>query len=198
MNKKAVWIPDETVFNVLNLNWKSVVKISDEQLANITRTALIIKGSEDAAYVFYQGKARKAANMSVLKMLGFDTRTILRAQDHKIKQLSHGLLLIKGSSERVYIVQNDKAVLVQDENIASALNVDSKSAIKISDDRLEKIRKVPLLLRGKEEKIYLIENGSRKWIANARVFEQLKLDWDSVIQVGDNELNKIPEGTPIR
>lgn len=52
-----------------------------------------------------------------------------------------------------------------------------------------------MLIKGSSEKIYIIEDGMKRHIANASVFNQLGLKWENVRVIDDDVLRKIPSGT---
>lgn len=88
MNGKAVWIPNEKIFNMLNLDWNSVIKIPDEKLKEIPRGWLFLSGGDHSVYIYSYGKVRKIANMKLFDALGFERKEILIAPEDKIKSLS--------------------------------------------------------------------------------------------------------------
>jgi hypothetical protein len=49
-------------------------------------------------------------------------------------------------------------------------------------------------VKGTGPEIYLLENGSRRWIPDALTFDSLGLDWNSVAVIDDEELDSIPVG----
>ncbi|MBU1010505.1 MAG: M23 family metallopeptidase [Bacteroidetes bacterium] len=58
-----------------------------------------------------------------------------------------------------------------------------------SDDLLIKLINDP--------KVYLIENGQRRWITSEEAFNNLGLDWKDIITVSQNIINLFPEGDTI-
>lgn len=198
MNGKAVWIPNEKIFNMLNLDWNSVIKIQDEKLKEISRGWLFLSGGDQSVYIYSYGKIRKIINMKLFDGLGFNRREILIAPEDKLKSISEGPLLVKGSGDFVYLIVNEKACWIESDKIFNMLGFDSKTVVRIGDYNLDKLPKAPLLIRGTEEKIYKIENNQRMWISNPDIFDRLGYDWNTIYYVDDNILNNIPEGSPIR
>lgn len=54
-----------------------------------------------------------------------------------------------------------------------------------------------------QRKVYVIEDGKRRWITTAEIFNQLGYDWNNIIEVAPSFFNKeskiyIPEGDPIK
>ena len=48
-----------------------------------------------------------------------------------------------------------------------------------------------------DPKVYLMENGERRWITTGNVFDELGYDWDDIITVTPAILALIPKGNPI-
>lgn len=54
-----------------------------------------------------------------------------------------------------------------------------------------------LIQKQGDPKVYLIENGQRRWITSPEVFNQQGYDWQDIIEVTQPILDLIPEGPPI-
>lgn len=53
------------------------------------------------------------------------------------------------------------------------------------------------LVKGSGSEIFLIQDGERRWITDAKTFDAYGFDYSEVNQIFDEELNSYPEGTPI-
>ena len=73
-----------------------------------------------------------------------------------------------------------------------------KRAMKVKDDIISKISTSTFLVKGQDQKIYLVDKDKRYWISNANLFDRLGYDWNSVIPINQAQINNIPEGEPIR
>ena len=195
---KACWIPNESVFNLLGLNWNKVKKVSDKDLAKIPKGWIIVKGRNEPLYIIDNGTACKVTNTATLKALGFDSNSILNVQDEKLTKLPQRPLLVKGSDASVYLIHNSKACWIPSESILKGLGYEIKMVIQIQDKEMIQIPKSQLLLSGSSDKIYRIEDNKRRWITNAVLFNRLGYDWNSVLTVSDAQLKNIPEGEPLR
>ena len=195
---KACWIPNESVFNLLGLNWNKVKKVSDKDLAKIPKGWIIVKGRNEPLYIIDNGTACKVTNASTLKALGFDNNSIWSVPDEKLIKLPQRPLLVKGSDASVYLIHNSKVCWIPGESILKALGYEMKMVIQIPDKEMIQIPKSQLLLRGSSDKIYRAENNKRRWITNAVLFTRLGYDWNSVLTVSDAQLKNIPEGEPIK
>ncbi|MDP2586180.1 MAG: lysyl oxidase family protein [Candidatus Komeilibacteria bacterium] len=48
-----------------------------------------------------------------------------------------------------------------------------------------------------QEKVYLIHDGSKRWIVSAEAFTRQGFNWDKIVIAGSAELKQFPEGEPI-
>ncbi len=195
---KACWIPNESVFNLLGLNWNKVKKISDKDLAKMSKGLIIVKGKNEPLFIINNGFACKIANASMLKTLGLDNNFIWSVLDEKLNKLPQSQLLVKGNDASVYLIYNSKACWIPSASVLKALGYEMKMAIQIPDKEIIQMPKSQLLLRGSGEKIYRIENDKRRWINSAVLFTRLGYDWNSVLTVSDAQLKNIPEGEPLK
>lgn len=54
------------------------------------------------------------------------------------------------------------------------------------------------VIRGSGDRIYLIEQGQRRWITSMTVFTQRWYRWDDIVTIPDATLQAIPDGRPLR
>ncbi len=195
---KACWIPNESVFKLLNLNWNKVKKVSDKDLAKMPKGWIIVKGRNESLFIINNGFACKITNASMLKTLGLDNNFVWTVQDEKLNKFPQTQLLVKGNDASVYLIYNSRACWIPNESILKALGYEMKMVIQIPDKEMIQMPKAQLLLKGSGDKIYRIENDKRRWINNAVLFARLGYDWNSVLTVSDTQLKNIPEGEPLK
>ncbi|KPC52586.1 hypothetical protein [Amantichitinum ursilacus] len=54
------------------------------------------------------------------------------------------------------------------------------------------------LIKGEGEgKVYLLDDGTRRWIVSPEVFNRFQFDWAKIRTVANHELNAMPEGNDI-
>lgn len=54
-----------------------------------------------------------------------------------------------------------------------------------------------VLIKGTSEKVYVVENGLKRWIKTADIFNKLGYSWANIALVSENLLNNIPPGKEI-
>ncbi len=118
-------------------------------------------------------------------------------------------VLVKGSGPRVYMVFNNVRRWIQNEKIFKELGYSFENVQTMPDDIVDSFAEGELvddakfypdgsLLKDEKNRIYLIENGLRRWIANDSVFKDLKFNHNSVIPISNNQLQNIPIGRALR
>ena len=195
---KACWVSDAKIFNILGLDWKNVKPITEKQLNSIPKGWLIVKASGKPVYVIVFGVACRVTDASTLSLLGFDSNLIRPISDDQLKKIPQEPMLIKGNGSPVYIVNNGKAVWIPSEKIFNALGFEMKRVMKVKDDIISKISTSTFLIKGQDQKIYLVDKDKRYWISNADLFNRLGYDWNAVITLRQSQIDNIPEGEPIR
>ena len=115
-----------------------------------------------------------------------------------------GSLLQAEGDKKVYLIENGKKRWIASAAVFSSRYNWNDIQIVISSDLAsfefgEKINKLAngFLIKGSSEKVYLIENSKKRWIANAFTFNQRSYRWKDIYQISDSELNNYPAGGDI-
>ncbi len=53
------------------------------------------------------------------------------------------------------------------------------------------------LIKGLSEKVYVIENGLKRWIQTADIFNKLRYSWTNIRSVSEKFLNDVPPGKDV-
>lgn len=112
--------------------------------------------------------------------------------------------LIKNSSPQVYIIVKGQRRWIPDPNTFNALGLNWNMIQTLPTNIVAAIPKGPdypslpgSLVKGSDPKIYLLQNGVRRWIPDPETFEALGYRWNSIYQISDTALNQVPQGQPI-
>ena len=116
--------------------------------------------------------------------------------------------LIKGNGDSVYVISDEKKRWIASLEIFNALGYKWENIFQISEEELNlipigsKISDTDIhpngnLIRGADGKVYLIENGLKRWIKNPEIFEKHNFKWQNIISVSNLEISKYPLGLPI-
>jgi len=90
-------IPDPTTFNVLGLDWRAVMTVSDAQLDSIPNGATypplrgrLVRGQGPATYLLENGTRRWIINMDVFRRHGFQLRDVQVIPDEALESIPSG------------------------------------------------------------------------------------------------------------
>ncbi|MCK4592195.1 hypothetical protein KAT63_02000 [Candidatus Parcubacteria bacterium] len=117
--------------------------------------------------------------------------------------------LIKGSSPEVYLIENENkrwitspAVFISNgykwEDIIIVTDYELNSYSNGKDVTSSDFNFDKKLLKGSDPKVYLIENGNKRWITSADVFISNGYKWEDIIIVTDYELGLYLKGENVR
>jgi len=118
-----------------------------------------------------------------------------------LSQYPNGTLVKSPTRDGIYLIEEGKRRPIFSEQLFN-LNKLNWSKVEILSDRdlASYSLASPLLypekslIRGEGPEIYLIENGKRRHISSAVVFEKAGFNWDNVIKVNQQELLSHPSG----
>ena len=127
------------------------------------------------------------------------------------KTQSNGSLLKSAESPKVYSVENNKKRWITDVDAFVSSGYKWENIVLVLESELEAfedgeniyavssgLKQDGSLIRGGGYKVYLIENGNKKWITSEKVFIGLGYDWNNIISVSDGELNLYSNGKDIK
>jgi hypothetical protein len=72
-----------------------------------------------------------------------------------------------------------------------------EDVVRVNERVIESFQKTPLLIKGKGDKIYLVEDGKRRWITSPEAIKRNNLDIKLVMHVEERTIKDIPEGSPL-
>ena len=127
------------------------------------------------------------------------------------KTQSNGSLLKSAESPKVYSIENNKKRWITDVDAFVSNGYKWENIVLVLESELEAfedgeniyavssgLKQDGSLIRGGGYKVYLIENGNKKWITSEKVFIGLGYDWNNIISVSDGELNLYSDGKDIK
>ena len=123
----------------------------------------------------------------------------------EVKTYFDGSLLRSSNGEKVYLIENGKkrwitsaAAFVLNKYRWNDIIIVVSDELKLYESgeniSVSNLRDSGSLIKGTGSKIYLLENGEKKWIATAEAFVFNGYDWNEVITVFDEELDLYPNG----
>ncbi len=127
------------------------------------------------------------------------------------KTQSNGSILKSIKSPKVYSIENNKKRWIVDIDAFVSNGYKWENVVLVLESELEtfkdgeniysvnsNLKQDGSLIRGSGYRVYLIENGNKKWITSEKVFISLGYDWNNIILVSDGELNLYSDGEDIK
>jgi len=104
------------------------------------------------------------------------------------------LLLNKSNKKVYYITSTGKKRHILNEAVFNSYNNKWEDVVEVSDDFLKSFSDVSLVKADGDYKVYKLENGKKKWIKTAEVFNRLGFRWDEIAPVNILEISEYPDG----
>ena len=127
------------------------------------------------------------------------------------KTQSNGSILKSTESPKIYSIENNKKRWITDVNSFVSNGYKWENVVLVLQSELEvfedgeniyavnsNLKQNGSLIRGSSYKVYLVENGSKKWITSEKVFIGLGYNWNNIISVSDLELGLYFDGENIK
>jgi len=181
---------------------------------------LQLNSEQDSTFYVYNAKKKISAvtviPISHQKTSGFGNNINEYSFSFSIKFVKgeiykDGSLLKSMGSDKVYAVENGKRRWITTPEIFVSNGYKWKDIVIVTDFELNifpngeniaglnpSLKSNGSLLKGSGNKVYLIENGKKRWITTAEVFAFNGYKWKDVIVVADFELSLYPEGENIK
>ncbi len=115
----------------------------------------------------------------------------------------NGVLITTNKSVKVYLIENDQKRWIPNRNLFARRfrwgNVTTVSSFEENSypDGTNVVYPDGGLLQESTSKVYVLENGQKRWITSLLVFEDLGYQFSDVIKISDSELNGYTTGANI-
>jgi hypothetical protein len=110
-------------------------------------------------------------------------------------------LVLKGSGDRIYMLQNDQLRWISSMDAFEHLGLRWEAVHEVDDaflERFEMGRPLDILLKCEgRDPIYVLRDGAKHWIRDIEVFVAEGYVWDDVAFVSCTYLRGLPDGEPI-
>jgi hypothetical protein len=127
------------------------------------------------------------------------------------KTQPNGSILKSIESPKIYSIRDNKKRWIIDVNAFVSNGYKWENVVLVLQSELEafkdgeniyavnlNLKQSGSLIRGSGYKVYLVENGSKKWITNEKVFVNLGYNWNNVISISNTELGLYFDGEDIK
>jgi len=200
-------IPDPFHFQLWGFRWGDIATLSDnaiDQIPTGANVTFLVKGSGSAVYFMDSGYKHWIINPSVFSDWGFRWDQIRTYSDDLVNTIWTGApmtSLLKGSGSAVYLIENGYKHWLPNPDVFNRWRLNGTDIRPYSDLLVNAVYTgTPLshLVKASNGRVYLVENGKRRWITSPRAFQNRGYKWSDVRTLPDSLINRLPEGQRIR
>jgi len=183
--------------NYINLNKTQDARLTMADFGINVSSVLLIPSSQKQIY--NNGAAIDSYSFSI------------SAETVEKKTQSSGSILKSIESPKVYFIENSKKRWITDIDAFISNGYKWENVVLVLQSELEifengediyavnsNLKQNGSLIRGGGYKVYLIENGNKRWITSEKVFVYLGYDWNNIISVSDGELRLYSNGKDMK
>jgi hypothetical protein len=197
IDHKACLIPDKEVFNAMGLDWNDVRKIDNDELTRMEVGSLIFRNHAGNYFVNLAGRVADIGNESMFHALDLDERFVVNLHERIISKFPSVRLVIAGRNNVNYLVDGSRIYEMSSDRVLKAFGLYPEDVVRVHERVIEGFQITPLLLKGRGDRIYLIEDGKCRWITSPEAIRRNNLDINLVMHVEERTIKEIPEGRPI-
>ncbi len=166
-------------------------------------------------YLIVNNEKKEIESSEVFKAIGYNEDEVIDVTDEELSFYEDGRAITMSSlypqgallqdkiTGGVFYVEDGIKYPVWSKDVL-AINYNKKyKTVKVSTEELDKyvtaanglkIRDGVLVKSPSDSKVYVISNGTRRWIANESTFNQLGYSWKDIMDISDKVLSLHPEG----
>lgn len=198
VDNKACWIPSKEIFEALKLDWKAVRLIDDKKLDKMAKGSLVFQNKAGDYFLCTNGKVALIGDSKTFKSMKMNEKFVHKLPDAELATLQRVPFVIKGKTDIKYLLIDGKICQIPSDKTFKALGLDPANVTTVDNKVISGFVKAPLLVKGSEEKVFVIEKDKRRWVPSEDVFKKNKFNWNTVYKVDEKTLKNIPEGKPVQ
>ena len=148
-------------------------------------------------YIYNDLKLSISQNM--VDSISFNSLSIHNISDKNLVwQLRRMKLLLNKKNKKVYyLTESGKKRHIINEAVFNSYNNGWEDVVEVSDDFLKSFLDTSLVKAVGDYKVYKLENGRKRWIRTAEIFNNMGFNWGKITSVNSLEINEYPEGEVI-
>jgi len=196
-------VPDSFHFQLWGFRWEDLANLSDNAVNQIPTGAnvtFLVKGSGPAVYFMDSGYKHWISNPGIFSDWGFRWDQVRNYSDDLVNAIWNGAsmtTLLKGSGSAIYLIENGYKHWIPSPDVFNRWSLNWSDIRSYSDLLVNNVYTgAPLsyLVKASNGRVYLVENGKRRWITSSKVFNKRSYRWPDVISLPDSLINRLPEG----
>ncbi|MBI1888401.1 MAG: hypothetical protein HYS15_00470 [Candidatus Spechtbacteria bacterium] len=198
-NGKKTHVANPEVFKERGYKWENVVEVSGNIFEDYRETRPLVRAKNTSAvYEIIHGKKRLIATQEVFSSLGLDWNDVAEVAPAELSLYRDAKLLRASDDARVYFI-TDKGLRkwIRNLEIFNSYVNSWNDVVVVSKKDLDIYPDVELIRLEGSDKVYKLEDTTKRWIKNAVAFHRIGYDWNSVVSVNKTEFEFYKDGTLI-
>ena len=210
------WVPDPTTAAILDIGPGTWTDVRPEQLAPIPegqaipalREGSLIREPSGAIYVIRNGRREWIPSPAAFAAGGFQWGAVINVPAFVAARvpavLPEGTLVRQAGGSKIYEIEDGKRHWISTLELFVSRGFQWNQVTEADGSFLRSIPEgLPFgvaegsIVRGNGDKVYVIENGLRRWIPTLTTFFVRGYRWESLVVLSDEALNAIRLGAPL-
>jgi len=160
---------------------------------------LLRAASETKVYEIISNFKHWIPSPQVFNAYGFSWQKIQITNSSEINKYSRvKLLRAQGDTKVYYLTESGQIRHIPNPEIFNSYNNNWDEILTVSQTEIDSYPISNLIRLENGTKVYKLENGTKRWITTAEVFNRLEYDWSKIAPADQTELNYYPEGEVIK
>ncbi len=173
----------------------------DECMAKITEAQenqlIKVPGKPDI-YVIKNGKLQRIPSWKAFVASGYKIEEVKPVEEEEIVNRALVNLIRVPNDSKVYIIGGGLIRHIPSPEVFQSYGLKWGDIVTVSSSELKEYGQANLIRGIGEAKVYLIENGQKRWIETAEIFQKRGYDWSKIVEINKTELNVYSIGSNVK
>lgn len=199
---KKRWIKTAEEFNQKGYKWENIQRVALDVLNAYAdyeqQVSLIRAANESKVYKIIGNKKLWIPTIDAFNKMGNrweDIQNVTKSEEEQYPRLK--LVKLADDEKIYYLTEGGYKKYIPSMEVFNSYNNKLEDVAEISAVELDAYPDVALIKEEKGYKVYKLENGAKRWIKTAAVFNKLGFDWNAIAPVNAVEFNSYSEGDAI-
>jgi len=149
-------------------------------------------------YVIKNGKLHHIPSWNAFVAAGYKMEEVKPVEEEEIINKALVNLIRIPDDPKVYVVGKGLVRHIPNPEVFSSYGFNWGDIVTVSPAELKEYGQANLIRGIGEAKVYLVENGQKRWIETAETFQKRGYDWSKITEVNNTEINAYPTGGEIK
>lgn len=206
VDNQKKWIQTAQEFNQAGYKWSNIQIVSSETVAAFPDyssgvSSTLIKGPDNKVYKVINNLIIWVPSIEAFNTQGLSWSQVQSVTASQLNQYGR-IKLIRGRGDYkvYYVTESSMKRHIPSVTVFNSYGDRWEEVVEVNPvDILSYPNNTLIKLEGENNpKVYLLENGKKRWIQTAAAFNRLKYDWTRIAPLNQTEINTYPEGTVIK